>query len=109
MILGYAWVPINGEIPASMEFPAAHLFADKASAQTPPAFVFAGDKDEEVSYTQSERVAQILQKAGVPVELRIFHGAPHGFGLRGKGEEKAWPELCAAWLERQGVIPSTIK
>ena len=105
MLLGYAWVPTKGEIPALMTFPASHIFAHAVSADTPPAFVFAGDKDAKVPFEHSVRVEQALKAAGVPVELHIFAGTDHGFALRGTGPEKAWPDLCAAWLRTRGFIP----
>ena len=107
MILGYAWVPAKREVRPSMTFPATHLFADAVSADTPPAFVFAGDKDAKVPFEHSVRVEQALKAAGVPVELHIFAGTDHGFALRGTGPEKAWPELCAAWLRARGFLPPT--
>jgi acetyl esterase/lipase len=105
MILGYAWMAVRSEMRTSMAFPRAHVFAEKVSADTPPAFIFAGDADTHVPFEHSRRAESQLRKAGVPVELHIFPGSPHGFGLRGTGPEKAWPDLCAAWLRARGVIP----
>jgi len=84
----------------------SHIFEKRVTAQTPPAFVFAGNLDAKVPYEHSVRIAQALQMVGVQVELHIFPLAPHGFALRGTGEEKVWPELCAAWLRARGVIPA---
>jgi acetyl esterase/lipase len=108
MILGYAWVPAKGEVQASNTFPAAHIFADAVSADTPPAFVFTGDSDKRVPPLHSERAAQTLKAAGVPAELQVFAGADHGFALRGTGPEKAWPDLCAAWLRARGFLPPEV-
>jgi acetyl esterase/lipase len=104
-ILGYAWVPLKDELRESMVFPRSYVFAEKVSAETPPMFVFTGDADKSVPSIHSVRVAEALKGAGVPVELRIYSGAPHGFALRGTGEEKAWPEHCAAWLRARHIIP----
>jgi acetyl esterase/lipase len=106
MILGYAWVPLKSELPETMVFPRTYEFAGKVSADTPPAFVFAGDADKAVSVEHSKRVEQLLRQVGVPVELHIFAGAGHGFGMHGKGPESAWPDLCAAWLRARGIIPA---
>lgn len=106
MILGYAWVPLKTEVQDKAPYPRRHIFAEAVSADTPPAFVFAGDHDSHVPVLQSQRVAAALTKAGVPVELHVFPGAPHGFGVRGTGSEKVWPELCAKWLKARGIIPN---
>ncbi len=110
IVLAYTPVPGDFRIHgASSERDAlftSYPIGTKVTAQTPPAFIFAGDKDERVPYEHSQRLGDMLRKAGVPAEVHIFPGAPHGFALRGKGEEKAWPELCAAWLRARGVIPS---
>ena len=111
MVLGYALVPTgNQPSPRSSDprtvFVMSHIFEKRVTAKTPPAFVFAGNLDEKVPYVHSVRIAQALQTVGVQVELHIFPLAPHGFALRGTGEEKVWPELCAAWLRARGVIPA---
>jgi acetyl esterase/lipase len=105
-ILGYAWVPLPGEVPESMSFVRDFAFAGKVSAATPPMFVFSGNADVHVPYVQSQRVAEALQKAGVPAELHLYDGAPHGFALRGTGPEKSWPVDCAAWLRARGFVPA---
>lgn len=104
MILGFAYMPLKQELPASERFLRRYDFAAGGSAAATPAFIFAGDADTKVPYEHSVRFADRLRKAGVPVELHIFAGAPHGFALRGTGPEKAWPALCAGWLRARGVI-----
>ena len=104
MILGYAYMPLKNEVPPGAAFVSAHIVAEKAGAETPPAFIFTGDADEKVPYQQSVRLADRLKAAGVPAELHIFPGSPHGFALRGKGADTAWPGLCAEWLKARGVI-----
>jgi acetyl esterase/lipase len=105
-LLGYAWVPLPGEVPETMPFVRDFAFAGKVSADTPPMFVFSGDADVHVPYVQSQRVAEALHKAGVPAELHLYPGAPHGFALRSTGPEKSWPADCAAWLRTRGFLPA---
>ncbi len=64
---------------------------DKAAAANPITYVskddssfliMHGSKDNVVPYQQSELLRDALQKAGVPVTLKIVEGAGHGFGGR---------------------------
>jgi acetyl esterase/lipase len=110
MVLVYAYIPRPDEFALHSADKVTQLLVSypiesRVTDQTPPAFVIAGDRDNDVPYAHSERIERALHRVGVPVELHIFHGAPHAFGLHGNGREKVWPALCAAWLERQGVIP----
>lgn len=106
LVLGYAWLPLKGEVPEAQTFFRTYGFVESISADTPQIFVFAGDADTKVPVVHSQRLEPALKQVGVPVELHVFAGAPHGFALRGTGEEKAWPELCAAWFRARGIIPA---
>jgi acetyl esterase/lipase len=76
-------------------------FEPAVTADTPPAFVIHGDADRHVSAEHGGgRIEAALAKAGVPCEFHLIKGADHGFALRGIGEDKKWPGLFAAWLER---------
>jgi acetyl esterase/lipase len=77
---------------------------DMITPQTPPAFIFVGDADNLQKHAARFKAA--LEKSGVPVELHVYEGARHGFGLHGAGPEAAWPEHCAAWLRARGFIPA---
>ena len=110
MILGYASIFQRSEIGWSLwnhfwAVAGPYPFDTALTAKTPPAFVFVGDGDTRLPFDRALRTADMLRKAGVPVELHVFTGAPHGFGLRGTGPEKAWPGLCAAWMRARGIIP----
>lgn len=112
MILGYPMIYSreflrgHGGTQRQSEIMEAYTFENAVNASTPPAFIFAGQRDRKVPYTSSVFIAQLLDKAKVPVELHIFPGSDHGFALRGTGEEKVWPELCVNWLRAGGIIPA---
>jgi acetyl esterase/lipase len=76
------------------------------TAQTPPAFLACGAKD---SARISDALAGLylrMKHAGMPVELHIFAGAGHGFGIRaGNADNIAdWPELFDRWLQASGFL-----
>ncbi|MCU0786401.1 MAG: alpha/beta hydrolase, partial [Verrucomicrobia bacterium] len=50
------------------------------SKADPPFLIMHGNRDNLVPYQQSELLRDALQKAGVPVTLKIIEGAGHGFG-----------------------------
>jgi acetyl esterase/lipase len=51
-----------------------------ASKDDPPFLIMHGDQDKLVPLAQSERLAEVLKKAGVDVTLRTLKGAGHGGG-----------------------------
>ena len=85
---------------------AGHSVLTGIGADTPPTFIVQGAADTKVPAQNAKDIFAALQKAGVASELHIFPGAEHGFALRGTGAEKEWPTLCAAWLQKIGMLPS---
>jgi endo-1,4-beta-xylanase len=76
------------------------------SKETPPAFLLCGAEDRP---DISEGVPQLylqLKHAGVPVEMHVFAGVGHGFGLRwsNRGAVAEWPELVLAWMGTEGFL-----
>ena len=58
---------------AALASPLAHV-----AKGDPPFLIMHGDKDPTVAVSQSEKLADALQKAGVEVTLKILAGAKHG-------------------------------
>jgi acetyl esterase/lipase len=98
----FGWQSYLGELYATDAIP-AYAAASRAAdlAGLPPAFIMVGTldgfMDEDIDY------ARRLNAAGVPADLHVFAGAPHGFdslmpgtavATRGKG-------LLEEWLGRQ--------
>jgi acetyl esterase/lipase len=73
----------------------------------PPAFVIVGGadgfRDEDIDY------ALRLNQAGVPAELHVLPGAPHGVQLFAQTDiARRWSELVERWLQRVlSVSPAT--
>jgi acetyl esterase/lipase len=73
---------------------------------TPPAFLACGADDRP---NISEGVPELylaMKKAGVPVELHVFAGVGHGFGMRtsNSGNMSTWPDLFYGWLGASGFL-----
>jgi acetyl esterase/lipase len=75
----------------------------RVGVRTPSTFIWTTKTDEFVDYRNSELFARALEEHGIEHELHVFPEGPHGRGLsRAERYARAWPELCLAWLERQG-------
>jgi len=71
---------IGGAVQQNQELAAKASPLSYISKDDPPFLIMHGNKDNLVPYQQSETLRDALQKAGVPVTLRIIAGAGHGFG-----------------------------
>jgi len=66
----------------------------------PPAFLACGANDRPDISEGLPKVYLLFKAAGVPVELHIFAGVGHGFGLR-PGPADGWAAQFRAWLANQ--------
>jgi len=73
--------------------------------ETPPMF-FVHAADDGVRCENSVQLFLALKKAGVPAELHVFDAGGHGYGLRPLAEFPVthWPQRCAEWLSRRGLL-----
>lgn len=71
---------IGGAVPENRDKAAAANPITYITKYDPPFLIMHGNKDNLVPYQQSELLRDALQKAGVPVTLKIVEGAGHGFG-----------------------------
>ncbi|MFD0678487.1 MULTISPECIES: alpha/beta hydrolase [unclassified Paenibacillus] len=80
----------------------------QVTEQTPPAFLWHTADDASVPVENSLIFASSLSRNKVPYELHVFESGRHGLGLAAEQPGvRAWPELCADWLKRQGFSPSS--
>jgi acetyl esterase/lipase len=78
------------------------------TASTPPVFLVHTTGDTAVPPENSLAFVEAMRRHKVPVELHLFEGGRHGFGLGEKeGPFGRWPMLAALWLETRGFTTRT--
>jgi acetyl esterase/lipase len=71
----------------------------------PPLFIAIADDDILVAPISSARLYEAWHKAGKPVELHIFAGGEHGFGMKKQHlPTDSWIDLFKNWLAAQGYL-----
>jgi acetyl esterase/lipase len=93
---------------ATAEQMAAMSSERRVTARTPPVFLLHTTADAAVPPENSLLFAQAMRKAGVEVELHLFEGGRHGFGLGEKeGPIGTWPLLAGLWLHKHDFARET--
>jgi acetyl esterase/lipase len=76
----------------------------RVTAQTPPAFL-AQSTDDKVNPDNAVEYWRSLRTAGVPVELHLYQGGGHGYGLRpSAGVHATWNRRCEEWMGANGWL-----
>ncbi len=70
----------------------------------PPAFLVCGADDRPGIAGELPKVYLRFKAAGVPVELHIYAGVGHGFGLR-PGPAAGWADQFRSWLAVEKFLP----
>ena len=86
----------------------AHEYSNQfaVTAQTPPTFIWATEKDPTVPVENSLAFYQALVRAHVPAELHIYEYTDHGCGLCGSILPlSTWPGLLRNWLLQHSYLP----
>lgn len=83
-----------------------NLYRIRVNTKSPPAFLACGANDRPDISLELPKVYLKFKRAKVPVELHIFSGVGHGFGLRpsNTGEIANWPEDFDEWLGQNGFL-----
>jgi acetyl esterase/lipase len=75
----------------------------RVTDRTPPVFLVHTTADTAVPPENSLFFVQALRKAGIDLELHLFEGGRHGFGLGEKeGPIGTWPMLASLWFHKHG-------
>lgn len=70
----------------------------------PPTFMVHAKNDRTAPIAKAEQVADLLKKAGVPVELNIYPTGGHGVSRIGKGDGGKWPDKFIHFLKDNGIL-----
>lgn len=76
------------------------------SKDTPPTFLACGANDRPGISDGVPELYLSMKRAGTPVELHVFSGVGHGFGIRATNPSNVaeWPDLFYRWLQASGFI-----
>ena len=74
----------------------------RVSKDTPPAFLWHTAEDDTVPVENSLMFVKAMRECNRPVELHVFPEGRHGLGLAPDYSARIWPELAAAFLQRNG-------
>ena len=95
---GHLWIPRGRPFAFN---PDVHVTRD-----TPPTFLVQAETDSIDNVNQSLVYYIALKDAGVPVEMHLYTGGGHAFGLRRTNDPiTGWPLLVETWLRTIGMIP----
>jgi len=76
------------------------------SKDTPPAFLACGANDRPAVSEGLPELYLTMKRVGMLVELHVFSGQGHGFGVRATNPNNVtdWPDLFYRWLESSGFV-----
>jgi acetyl esterase/lipase len=78
----------------------------EVTSNSPPAFLLCGSQDRPDISEGLTAVYLKFKQAKVPVELHIYSGVGHGFGMRAtnSGPISKWPDRFYDWLAASGFL-----
>ncbi len=78
----------------------------EANTNSPPAFLCCGSNDRSDIAEGLANAYLKFKQAKVPVELHIFAGIGHGFGMRASntGPVSKWPDRFLEWMGQEGFL-----
>jgi len=77
-----------------------------ASESTPPTFMVHANNDTSVPVKNSILFNEALVSHKVPVELHLYQGGGHGFGLENKSTREDWFDTLQNWLRANNFVPA---
>jgi acetyl esterase/lipase len=119
VVLGYPVISfIDGYFPGAFVGSVDNFFGQDDPSETlrrqfsnelhaepghPPVFIWTTADDTLVPATHSKLFAEACERAGVPVEFKLFPHGPHGMGLAldAPNEARGWTTQLLAWLAQQ--------
>ena len=91
----------GAELPRPAAVIMQYTGLSEVTGEEPPTYCCVGTRDGIASYrTMEERVRRIREN-GTDVEIEVFDGLPHGFGLGEGTAAEGWIDHAIAFWERQ--------
>jgi len=72
--------------------------------KTPPTFLVHASDDEGVKSANSIVFYEALRKFKIPVEMHIYQGGGHGFGMNNPTTKDQWMERLKNWMDSNGWL-----
>lgn len=77
--------------------------------ETPPVFLVHATDDRVAGAENSAEMYLALKRADVPVELHLYVGGGHGFGVRKTGQLcSSWTDRCIDWLSNRSLLSGAV-
>ncbi len=76
----------------------------QVTEKTPPAFLVHAADDGAVPFENSLEFAKACRAKKVPVELHVYPGGGHGFGMVNKTTPDRWMDRLKNWMESRGLL-----
>ncbi len=92
----------NNLVGANASAEKIKLFSNElqVTPKTPPSFLVHAGDDASVHVDNSIRYYQACIKNKVPVEMHLYPGGGHGFGMNNKTTDDNWLERLKNWMNR---------
>jgi len=78
------------------------------TALTPPTFIVQATNDD-LPVKNSLLFYEALVRNKVKVEMHLYQGGGHGFGLNNKTTKDKWLDRCFNWMEENGWLGNASK
>lgn len=76
----------------------------QVTEKTPPVFLVHAADDGAVPFENSLEFAKACRAKKVPVELHVYPGGGHGFGMNNKTTPDRWMDRLKNWMESRGLL-----
>ncbi|MBC7890769.1 MAG: alpha/beta hydrolase, partial [Sphingobacteriaceae bacterium] len=76
----------------------------QVTEKTPPVFLVHAADDGAVPFENSLEFAKACRAKKVPVELHVYPGGGHGFGMVNKTTPDRWMDRLKNWMESRGLL-----
>ena len=87
--------------PAEASMEAFASVDEQVNADYPSTYIWCGDADKTVKPDNTRRMAEALEKAGIPYQCEVFPGVDHGVGPGTGTAAEGWIDHAVAFWKQQ--------